>query len=186
MRKRGGVGMQVLTPSAILERMGELSNEPGGNLSSAGACKVEGQQPFENLFVAEVVGPAIGGEYGVVKPFVGQVEPGGALVVEVGEGTFGDKVLGCEGWHGLDLLGGRMGDAWGIVSWGWLHIKQKSEVGGSPERPKPTAHLALMWVYHNSRGAKRQEPGSYDRKTCVIFPNPKTESRSPKVLHRQD
>jgi len=51
------------------------------------ACpfKVEGEETFEDVIVGELVGPAVGVEDGVVELLVGEVEPGGALVVQVGE-----------------------------------------------------------------------------------------------------
>ena len=59
-----------------------------------GAGQVEGEQAGENLFVGHVGGPAIGGGDGSVELFVGEVEPGGAGVVEVGEGALFEFALG--------------------------------------------------------------------------------------------
>ena len=56
-------------------------------LLSTGPFEVQGQQAFEDVVVGEVVGPAVGVEDGVVERLVGNVEPGRALVVEVGEGA---------------------------------------------------------------------------------------------------
>ncbi len=43
------------------------------------------QQPRQNVVARNVARPAVGVEHGPVEFFVGQLEPGGALVVEVGE-----------------------------------------------------------------------------------------------------
>jgi len=55
--------------------------------------------------VACGVGGGVGGEDGAVELFVGEFEPGGALVVEVGEGAF--FAAGVFGGGGLD---GGLGD----------------------------------------------------------------------------
>ena len=39
---------------------------------------------FKDLVVGQVRGPAVGGEDGFIQLKMGQVEPGGTLVVEVG------------------------------------------------------------------------------------------------------
>ena len=52
-----------------------------------GAFEVQGEQPLQDLLVGQVGGPAVGGGYGGVEFLVGQVQPGGALVVEVGQGA---------------------------------------------------------------------------------------------------
>jgi hypothetical protein len=67
----------------------------GNNLRqlAANAClmllcrplQIQLQQPRQNLLNAHTRIPAIGGEDGGVEFFVGEVEPGGAFVVEVGE-----------------------------------------------------------------------------------------------------
>src|ERR1035441_7697543 len=49
---------------------------------------VEGEESGEDLLGGEVGGPAVGGEGGFVEGAVGVREPGGALVVEVGQGAF--------------------------------------------------------------------------------------------------
>ena len=49
---------------------------------------VEGEEMGEYLLGGEVGGPAVGGEDGFVEGAVGVGEPGGTLVVEVGEGAF--------------------------------------------------------------------------------------------------
>ena len=46
---------------------------------------VQGEETGEDLLGGERVGPAVGGEDGLVEGAVGVVEPGGALVVELGE-----------------------------------------------------------------------------------------------------
>ena len=48
---------------------------------------VQDQQSLQDLFVAEIERPAIRVEHGPVEFLVGQVEPGRALVVYVGQGT---------------------------------------------------------------------------------------------------
>jgi hypothetical protein len=53
-----------------------------------GPLQVESQQLLEALLVAEVGGPAIGGGDGGIEALMGQVQPGGTLVVKVGEGAF--------------------------------------------------------------------------------------------------
>jgi hypothetical protein len=53
-----------------------------------GAVEVEGEESGEEIVVGHVGVPAVGGEDGGVEFFVGQVEPGGSFVVEVGEGAF--------------------------------------------------------------------------------------------------
>jgi len=55
-------------------------------LSFGGAFEVEGEEALQDLGVGEVGGPAVGGEDGGVEGGVGVVEPGGSLVVQVGEG----------------------------------------------------------------------------------------------------
>ena len=50
-----------------------------------GALQVEGEQFGQEFIIAERRRPAVGGEDGGVELLVGEVEPGGALVVEVGE-----------------------------------------------------------------------------------------------------
>jgi hypothetical protein len=52
--------------------------------ADAGSGLVEREQALEDLLVGEVGGPAIGGDRRVQLP-VDVVEPGRALVVEVGE-----------------------------------------------------------------------------------------------------
>jgi hypothetical protein len=51
------------------------------------ALLVEFEQPLQDGVVAEIGGPAVGGGDGGVEVAVGVVEPGGALVVEVGVPT---------------------------------------------------------------------------------------------------
>ena len=68
-----------------------------------GSFEVEGEQPCEDLLVRSCIRclrPAVGGEDGCIELAVGDVEPCGALVVEVGEGAllelrFADAV----GWR---------------------------------------------------------------------------------------
>lgn len=65
---------------------------------------VQFQQPGEDFFVGEVGGPVVGGGDGGVQVAVGVGEPGGAGVVEVGEGAlleFG----GGRGVHGDEAVG---------------------------------------------------------------------------------
>ena len=49
--------------------------------------KVQGEQPLQILFIAQISGPAVGGGDGGVQFLVGQVQPGGVLVVEIREGS---------------------------------------------------------------------------------------------------
>jgi hypothetical protein len=51
------------------------------------SLQIERQQFFKDLLIAQIGRPAVGGKDGGVQFFVGQVEPGGAGVVEVGEGA---------------------------------------------------------------------------------------------------
>ena len=54
-----------------------------------GALLVQSEQPLQNLLVAQVRRPAVGGSHGGVEIAVGVVEPGHVsslpLVVEIGE-----------------------------------------------------------------------------------------------------
>ena len=59
---------------------------------------VEGEETGEYLLGGEVGGPAVGGEDGFVEGAVGVGEPGGTLVVEVGEGAFFQVGCGDVGW----------------------------------------------------------------------------------------
>jgi hypothetical protein len=52
--------------------------------------KVERQQPREDFVVGKVGGPVVGGGDGGVEALVGEVEPGGAGVVELGERALGE------------------------------------------------------------------------------------------------
>ena len=47
--------------------------------------QVQGQQALQDFGVAEAGGPAVGRSYGGVQGSVGVGQPGGALVVEVGQ-----------------------------------------------------------------------------------------------------
>lgn len=61
-----------------------------GSLDSGFCCalEIEFEKFGEEVVIRDVGGPAVGREDGLVEFFVGQVEPRGALVVEVGEGAF--------------------------------------------------------------------------------------------------
>src|SRR6266516_2719491 len=50
-----------------------------------GAFKVQGEKLFENLFVAQLAGPAVGGGHGRVEFLVREIKPRGTLVVELRE-----------------------------------------------------------------------------------------------------
>jgi len=52
-----------------------------------GASEVEGEEAFEDLVVGKVGRSAVRGGDGGVEFFVGEVEPGGALVVEICQGA---------------------------------------------------------------------------------------------------
>ena len=72
--------------------------------------QIQRQQAAEDFFVGHVggvVGPAVGGGDGLVELLVGEVQPGGAGVVEVGQGAFleigfmaglGDRAFGEAGF----------------------------------------------------------------------------------------
>ena len=59
---------------------------------------VEGEGVGEDLLGVEVGRPAVGGEDGFIQGAVGVVEPGGTLVVEVGEGEAAGRSV-REGEH---------------------------------------------------------------------------------------
>ena len=63
------------------------------------AFQIQGEEVFEELVVGEGGVPVVGGEDGGVEAAVGQVEPGGALVVEIRERALGE-VLGALGVAG--------------------------------------------------------------------------------------
>jgi hypothetical protein len=61
------------------------------HISNRRPFQIQGQQTAEDFFVGHfggVVGPVVGGGDGLVERLVGEVEPGGAGVVEVGQGAF--------------------------------------------------------------------------------------------------
>ncbi len=66
---------------------GRMSHPSWCDLLCGGALVVQGEEPFENFCVSEGRGPAIGSGYGFVQGVVDVAEPGGALVVKIGEGT---------------------------------------------------------------------------------------------------
>jgi hypothetical protein len=49
--------------------------------------QVQRQQLFQDLLIAQIGRPAVGGKDGGIQFFVRQVEPGGTGVVEVGQGA---------------------------------------------------------------------------------------------------
>ena len=49
-----------------------------------GLREVKREQPRQDVLVAQIVGPAVGIQHGLVELAMGQVQPGGTLVVEVG------------------------------------------------------------------------------------------------------
>ena len=58
--------------------------------------QIQRQQAFEDFLVCHggcVVGPAVCSGYCCVQSFVGRVQSGGALVVELGEGAIGQVFL---------------------------------------------------------------------------------------------
>ena len=67
----------------------------GGSFGFA-ALEVEGEEALEDFGVGEVGGPAVGGGDGGVQVGMDVGEPGGALVVEVGQGAF-LEIIGVEG-----------------------------------------------------------------------------------------
>ena len=62
-------------------------SRPTGSGSGLAPLQVQRQQPLQDLLVAQVVRPAVGVEDRLVQLPVGQVQPGRALVVEVGQGA---------------------------------------------------------------------------------------------------
>jgi hypothetical protein len=82
---------ETLASYSLFEYNGNLGKLLGGTTDwgwgGGGALVVEGQEAGEDLLGGEGVGPGVGGEDGLVEGAVGVVEPGGALVVEVGEGA---------------------------------------------------------------------------------------------------
>ena len=56
--------------------------------------EVHGEELFEDFFVRQVLWPAVGGEDGSVEGLVGELEPGGTLVVEIGERAAGQLARG--------------------------------------------------------------------------------------------
>lgn len=61
--------------------------------NSGSSFQVEREQFGQKLFIAERWGPAVGGEDGGVEPWVGEVEPGGALVIWVRNGNRREQPL---------------------------------------------------------------------------------------------
>jgi hypothetical protein len=57
-----------------------------------GSLQIEGEQALKDLFAGEVVGPTVGVQDGVLKIVVGKVEPGRAVILQVGEGV---RVVFC-------------------------------------------------------------------------------------------
>ena len=87
-RARGAAGR---ASNKFVVKFGSLRFRlPGGGrlLLFGGAGEVEGEEVFEDLVVGEFGGPGVGGGDGGVEFLVGEVEAGGALVVEVGQGAF--------------------------------------------------------------------------------------------------
>ena len=60
--------------------------------------QVEGEEVFEDGCVGEIGGPAVGGGYGGVQRDVEVGEPGGTLVVEVGQGALFQFRFRGVGW----------------------------------------------------------------------------------------
>jgi hypothetical protein len=56
---------------------------------------VEVEEALEDFVVGEGGGPAVGGGAGFVERAMGLVKPGGALVVEIGEGALLQFGFGC-------------------------------------------------------------------------------------------
>src|SRR5919198_2576555 len=89
------------------------------------ALQVKRQEPLEDFLVCDVARPAVGVQHRLVKLLVGELEPGGALVVEVGEGAlleFGGAGAGRvePGVALLDELAGGPGDGLDARVGGWL------------------------------------------------------------------
>ena len=59
----------------------------GGLGFRGSAFEVQGKQVLQDLFVCKIGGPAVGGGHGGIQFLMGEVQPGGALVVEVREGA---------------------------------------------------------------------------------------------------
>lgn len=103
--------------------------------SGAAALQVERQQAGDDLFVTEIVRPAVGGEDGLVQRPVGQVEPGRALVVQVGQGAlfelgFGQAGRVEPGVAQADQLGGAGGD--GLDLGGVLRLAAGGKLQSDP------------------------------------------------------
>ena len=98
-RARGGwvirCRAQNLRKPSCRPRIGGLGHLCGFGFSF-GTRKVQGEEPLQNLFIAQISGPAVGGG---IEFLVRQVKPGGALVVEIRE-------------RALFQLGGAIGVAW--------------------------------------------------------------------------
>src|SRR5664280_687628 len=59
-------------------------------MEQAGTCRpgqVECQKPGEQILAVDVCWPAVSGQYRGIEAFVGLREPGGTLVVQVGQGA---------------------------------------------------------------------------------------------------
>ena len=65
--------------------------------SGAVASNVQREQPFEDFVVGHVFGPAVRGEDGGVQRLVRETEPGGSLVVQIGERAPGQLAGGVVG-----------------------------------------------------------------------------------------
>ena len=90
----------------------------GGRFS--GAAEIEFEECGEEFVVGHGRRPAVGGEDGVVELAVDVVEPGGALVVEIGEGAF------------FEFFGGRLvaGDGAGVFDRAELEVDPRRLAGG--------------------------------------------------------
>ena len=77
-----------------------------------GALQIKCQEPGEKVVVTQGNRPAVGSQDGGVEFLVGEVEPGGALVVEVGEGPL-LELLGAFGILGHEP---RVADSVGRLS----------------------------------------------------------------------
>jgi hypothetical protein len=94
-----------------------------------GTLKVQGEEPLQKLFVAQIGRPAVGGGDGGVEFLVGEVKPGGALVVEVREGARFQLggAIGVTGFEaGLTTDGHRYGGAKpgpNLAAWQQLRLR---------------------------------------------------------------
>ena len=62
-----------------------MSAERRRGTLAGGPLQVQQQEPLQDLLVGQVMRPAVGIEHGLIELLVRHVQPGGTLVVEIGE-----------------------------------------------------------------------------------------------------